>query len=45
MTKLVLSEGHVRRESPISVQLIKNQNPEATQAGGRDQEHSAGASY
>jgi hypothetical protein len=29
MTKLVLSEGHVSPDSPISVQLIKNHHPEA----------------
>jgi hypothetical protein len=29
MTKLVLSEGHVSLDSPISVQLIKNHHPEA----------------
>ena len=29
MTKLVLSEGHVTAESPISVQLTKNHHPEA----------------
>jgi hypothetical protein len=30
MTKLVLSEGHVSPDSPISVQLIKrNQGPES----------------
>ena len=29
MTKLVLSEGHVTPDSPISVQLIKNHHPEA----------------
>ena len=29
MTKLVLSEGHVTTDSPISVQLIKNHHPEA----------------
>jgi hypothetical protein len=29
MTKLVLSEGHVTADSPISVQLIKNHHPEA----------------
>ena len=29
MTKLVLSEGHVTPDSPISVQLIKNHHPGA----------------
>ena len=29
MTKLVLSEGQVTADSPISVQLIKNHHPEA----------------
>jgi hypothetical protein len=29
MTKLVLSEGHVSPNSPLSVQLIKNHHPEA----------------
>jgi hypothetical protein len=29
MSKLVLSEGHVTPDSPISVQLIKNHHPEA----------------
>jgi hypothetical protein len=29
MTKLVLSEGHVTSDSPLSVQLIKNHDPEA----------------
>jgi hypothetical protein len=29
MAKLVLSEGHVTPDSPISVQLIKNHHPEA----------------
>jgi hypothetical protein len=29
MTKLVLSEGHVSPDSPISLQLIKNYHPEA----------------
>jgi hypothetical protein len=29
MTKLVLSEGHITPDSPISVQLIKNHHPEA----------------
>jgi hypothetical protein len=29
MTKLVLSEGHVSPDSPISVQLIKNHHPGA----------------
>jgi hypothetical protein len=29
MSKLVLSEGHVTPDSPISVQLIKNHDPEA----------------
>jgi hypothetical protein len=29
MSKLVLSEGHVTSDSPISVQLIKNHHPEA----------------
>jgi len=29
MTKLVLSEGHVSPDSPISVHLIKNHHPEA----------------
>ena len=29
MTKLVLSEGHVSPDSPISVQLIKNHQPGA----------------
>jgi hypothetical protein len=29
MTKLVLSEGHVSPDSPISVQLINNHHPEA----------------
>jgi len=29
MTKLVLSEGQVSPDSPISVQLIKNHHPEA----------------
>jgi hypothetical protein len=29
MTKLVLSEGHVTPDSPMSVQLIKNHHPEA----------------
>ena len=29
MTKLVLSEGHVSPDSPISVQLIKNHHPAA----------------
>jgi hypothetical protein len=29
MSKLVLSEGHVTADSPISVQLIKNHHPEA----------------
>jgi len=29
MSKLVLSEGHVTPDSPISVQLIKNNHPEA----------------
>jgi hypothetical protein len=29
MTKLVLSEGHVTPDSPLSVQLIKNHDPEA----------------
>jgi hypothetical protein len=27
MTKLVLSEGHVTPDSPLSVQLIKNHHP------------------
>jgi hypothetical protein len=31
MTKLVLSEGHVSPDSPISVQLIKNHTPEPDQ--------------
>jgi hypothetical protein len=29
MSKIVLSEGHVTPDSPISVQLIKNHHPEA----------------
>jgi hypothetical protein len=29
MSKLVLSEGHVTPDSPISVQLIKNHHPQA----------------
>ena len=29
MTKLVLSEGHVTPDSPLSVQLIKNHHPQA----------------
>jgi hypothetical protein len=29
MTKLVLSEGHVSPDSPISVQLIKDHHPNA----------------
>ena len=29
MTKLVLSEGHVTPDSPISVQLSKNHHPDA----------------
>ena len=29
MSKLVLSEGHVAPDSPISVQLIKNHHPDA----------------
>jgi hypothetical protein len=29
MAKLVLSEGHVTPDSPLSVQLIKNHHPEA----------------
>ena len=29
MSKLVLSEGHVSPDSPISVQLIKNHHPGA----------------
>jgi hypothetical protein len=29
MTKLVLSEGHVSPDSPISVQLIRNHHPGA----------------
>jgi hypothetical protein len=29
MTKLVLSEGHITPDSPISVQLIKNHHPDA----------------
>ena len=29
MSKLVLSEGHVTPDSPLSVQLIKNHHPEA----------------
>jgi hypothetical protein len=29
MSKLVLSEGHVTPDSPISVQLIKNHHPGA----------------
>jgi hypothetical protein len=29
MTKLVLSEGHITPDSPISVQLIKNHHPNA----------------
>jgi hypothetical protein len=29
MSKVVLSEGHVTADSPISVQLIKNHHPEA----------------
>jgi hypothetical protein len=29
MTKLMLSEGHVTPDSPISVQLIKNHRPDA----------------
>jgi hypothetical protein len=29
MTKLVLSEGHITPDSPISVSLIKNHNPDA----------------
>ena len=29
MSKLVLSEGQVTADSPISVQLIKNHHPEA----------------
>jgi hypothetical protein len=29
MSKVVLSEGHVTPDSPISVQLIKNHHPEA----------------
>jgi hypothetical protein len=29
MTKLVLSEGHVTLDSPLSVQLVKNHHPEA----------------
>ena len=29
MAKLVLSEGHVTPDSPISVQLIKNHHPDA----------------
>jgi hypothetical protein len=29
MSKLVLSEGHVTSDSPISVQLIKNHHPGA----------------
>jgi hypothetical protein len=29
MAKLVLSEGHVTPDSPISVQLIKNHHPKA----------------
>ena len=29
MSKLVLSEGHVTPDSPISVQLIKDHHPEA----------------
>ena len=29
MTKLMLSEGHVSPDSPISVQLIKNHHPGA----------------
>ena len=29
MTKLVLSDGHVSPDSPISVQLIKKHHPEA----------------
>lgn len=29
MTKLVLSEGHITPDSPISVQLIKNHHPRA----------------
>jgi hypothetical protein len=29
MSKLVLSEGHVTPDSPISVQLINNHHPEA----------------
>jgi hypothetical protein len=31
MTKLVLSEGQVTADSPISVQLIKNDHPGADQ--------------
>jgi hypothetical protein len=29
MTKLVLSEGHISPDSPISVELIKNHRPDA----------------
>jgi hypothetical protein len=29
VTKLVLSEGHITPDSPLSVQLIKNHHPEA----------------
>ena len=29
MSKVVLAEGHVSPDSPISVQLIKNHHPEA----------------
>ena len=32
MSKLVLSEGHVSPDSPISVQLIKNHHPGARPA-------------